>query len=145
MVKMKKTTVFASAPLDESSSGIITVSWADMKIYVYLAETCAATKNLTTASSADPAAMTIKALNLDDDVVMMAPCKVIRHAEMQDFWRETLKKDEVSWDTFWLHFPVALPARVPVDTEFNLEEEREAFQKAVACCWRTKLRDSSND
>lgn len=67
----------------------------------------------------------------DEEVVRMLPHKVIRHTELQHFWGATLKEDEVSWDTFWLHFPDDLPPEAALDTNFGSIVERTAFQKAI--------------
>ena len=61
----------------------------------------------------------------------MLPHKVIRHTEMQNFWGTALKKDEVSWDTFWRHFPEELATEAAIDTNFGSIVERTAFQKAM--------------
>ena len=75
--------------------------------------------------------MAAKAMKLDEEVEKMPPHKVIRHSEMQPFWGTHLKKDEVSWETFWLHFPDNLPSEAAIDTNFGSMMERTAFQKAV--------------
>lgn len=66
-----------------------------------------------------------------EEIVQMPAYKIIRHAELQQFWGSSLKEDEVSWDTFWVHFPDELPPEAALDTNFGSIVERMAFQKAI--------------
>ena len=56
---------------------------------------------------------------------------MIRHVAMAQFWGKCLKTEEVTWDTFWLHFPTGLPPEVHLDTAFSSQRERAALQRAL--------------
>lgn len=87
--------------------------------------------NMSCRTGADSEEIARMACKEGGEVEKLPPHCAIRHPDLRAFWEKCVGRDEISWDTFWLHFPTGLAPEVLVDCAFSSQNERSAFQAAM--------------